>query len=416
MWQQIKSLTEQRGQLLTEMRSILKKSESERRDLTPDECGKFDDLNVRVEGLKSKIERIERAYGGEQRNEGQFNPRGPIAGANPARHGDGAEMRNAQDALIDMWARNGTTLMSSEQRSEYDRALAAITEEQRATITTSGSSSMMPVYVSNIETADKYTGAVRELATYQSTPDCADIKIPLVNDLSNTGELTAEGSDVTEDVDPTVSTAVTLKAYTIDSGISKISVQLAMVAPSFGTELAVQQFNRIERKANALFTTGTGTGEPQGVSTGATVGKTAAGAAAITYDELLDLYHSVDPFYRKSSRAAFMLNDLTLAAIRKLKDTAGRYIWMPGEAGDPGTILGTKYVVNPDMANMGAGNRSVLFGDFSKYRVREAGPMVLSRLDQLYAKKLLIGYLAYRMLDGKLVDAGGHPIKCIVHP
>src|SRR6185312_4367995 len=106
-----------------------------------------------------------------------------------------------------------------------------------------------------------------------------------------------------------------------------------------------------------------------GVVTASTLGKTAAAVAAVTYDEIIDLIHSVDPAYRQSPKVRFMFNDLTLAAIRKLKDGDGSYIWTMGDiqGGVPGTIFGYKYSVNQAMASLGAAAKVMLFGDFGKY-------------------------------------------------
>ena len=61
---------------------------------------------------------------------------------------------------------------------------------------------------------------------------------------------------------------------------------------------------------------------------------------AVTADELIDLYHSVDPAYRASPKARFMMHDTVLAAVRKLKDGDGQYLWQPGLAGgQPSTIV-----------------------------------------------------------------------------
>ena len=84
---------------------------------------------------------------------------------------------------------------------------------------------------------------------------------------------------------------------------------------------------------NQHFTTGTGSAQPQGIVTGATSGVTAAGVAAITADELIDLQHSIDPAYR-NERSKFMLSDTALKGLRKLKDTgSGEYMFQPGHHG-----------------------------------------------------------------------------------
>src|SRR5690606_3040040 len=126
---------------------------------------------------------------------------------------------------------------------------------------------------------------------------------------------------------------------------------------------------RLGRRANTELTTGDGNGDPNGIVTASTLGKTAAAAAAVTYDEIIDLVHSVDPAYRASPKTRFMFNDSTLGVLRKLKDGEGRYIWTAGDVqnGVPGTILGYRYSINQAMAGVATGEKSMIFGDFGKY-------------------------------------------------
>ena len=105
----------------------------------------------------------------------------------------------------------------------------------------------------------------------------------------------------------------------------------------------MQQFGKALANAEEdAFINGTGTGQPLGIlaaTGGADVSVTAKSATAITADELIDLIYSLKRPYRKS--AAFLLNDQTLAAIRKLKDNYGQYLWQPSlQAGEPDRILG----------------------------------------------------------------------------
>src|SRR5689334_1973561 len=101
----------------------------------------------------------------------------------------------------------------------------------------------------------------------------------------------------------------------------------------------VERFGRI---TNTHFTTGDGVSKPSGVMTEATLGVTAASATEFTADEVIDLEHSVDPAYRRSAR--WMMNDDSLKILKKLKDTAGRNLWMASPAdGEPDTTLGHPY-------------------------------------------------------------------------
>ena len=127
--------------------------------------------------------------------------------------------------------------------------------------------------------------------------------------------------------------------------------------------------------------------------------------AAITFDEIIDLEHSVDPAYRSSPRAAFMMNDSVLQAVRKLKDGQGNYLWQNGnvQAGVPGTINGRPFYINQAMASQATGARVMLFGDFSKYFVRKVGAPVIGVMRERFWPDLGIAGLI--RFDGELSDA-----------
>ena len=161
---------------------------------------------------------------------------------------------------------------------------------------------------------------------------------------------------------------------------------------------------RLGRIANSKLTTGSGSSDVQGVVTGSTLGNTAAAVAAITADEIIDLLHSVDPAYRSSPKAAFMLNDSTLAAIRKLKDGDGNYLWQMGnyQVGVPGSILGYRYYVNQAMDSLAAAKKVMIFGDMSKFYVRKVGAPVVTVVRERFWPDLGIAGLI--RFDGVLAN------------
>jgi HK97 family phage major capsid protein len=162
---------------------------------------------------------------------------------------------------------------------------------------------------------------------------------------------------------------------------------------------------RLARRANLELTVGDGTGDPNGIVTASTKGVDAAATAAVTIDELMDLEHSVNPAYRGAPRVAFMFNDSTLAALRKLKDGDGQYIWQQGNVRDgvPATILGRRYIVNQAMPAMTTGLKPIIFGDFGKYYVRKVGsPLIAAIQDKDFWPGF--GMAGYIRLDGELAD------------
>jgi HK97 family phage major capsid protein len=163
---------------------------------------------------------------------------------------------------------------------------------------------------------------------------------------------------------------------------------------------------RLGRTANEVLTTGTGSGQPNGIVTAASTGLTAASATAITSDELIDLFHSVDPAYRASPKCRWMFNDSTLAAIRKLKDGQGNYLWQMGDVrtGEPDMFLGKAYSVNQAMADIATGNSSVLFGDLSRYVVRKVRGFQVMTLRERYAENFQVGMVGFKRFDGELLN------------
>lgn len=168
----------------------------------------------------------------------------------------------------------------------------------------------------------------------------------------------------------------------------------------------MQQFGKALANAEEdAFINGTGTGQPLGIlaaTGGADVGVTAKSATAITADELIDLIYSLKRPYRKS--AAFLLNDQTLAAIRKLKDNYGQYLWQPSlQAGEPDRILGYAAYTSPYFPAIAAGKAAVAFGDFSYYNIGDRGTRSFAELKELFAGNGMVGFVAKERVDGKLV-------------
>ena len=106
-----------------------------------------------------------------------------------------------------------------------------------------------------------------------------------------------------------------------------------------------------------------------------------------------------------------MLCDTTVAAIRKLKDTSGRPIWNPGDnesisGGTPSTICGYAYTVNDDVAAMAANAKSIAFGDFSQFVIRDvAGSTSLRRFDDsAFALNGQVGLCGWMRTGSNLLD------------
>ena len=143
---------------------------------------------------------------------------------------------------------------------------------------------------------------------------------------------------------------------------------------------------------------------------GAEVGVTTASATAITADELIDLQHSIKSGYRR--KACWIMNDATIAAIRKLKDSMGQYIWQPGiKEGAPDTLFNQKVLMSNYMPLIASGNKVILYGDFSYYWLAEREGRTLERLNELYAVTDQVGFKMTERLDGRLILP--EAVKCL---
>jgi HK97 family phage major capsid protein len=287
--------------------------------------------------------------------------------------------------------------------------------EQRALTTVTGSSGGYTIpegFVAQLERALLAFGGVRQVAQVIRTASGNDLPWPTTDDTSNKGQFISENTQVSEQ-DITFGQVI-YKAYKASSDLVRVPYELIEdSAFDLATTLGDMLGERIGRIANEKFTTGAGSGssEPNGIVTAATLGKTAAGAAAITADELIDLQHSVDPAYRQGAR--WMMHDNVMAYIRKLKDSQNQYLWISGiAAGMPDTLLGDPFTMNQDMASSIATTaKTVLYGQMSKYKVREVNSLRLLRLVERYADYDQHGFVAFMRMDGNLLDAGTAPVK-----
>jgi HK97 family phage major capsid protein len=223
---------------------------------------------------------------------------------------------------------------------------------------------------------------------------------------------TAEGGSLTAH-DPTF-TSVTLGAYKLGKLI-QISRELladegfdvvGFLAESAGRNLGIA--------SDAAYVNGTGTNQPTGFLTSATVAITAAtgtgstvglptSGAAVAGDVLISLFHSVIPQYRP--RASFLMHDQTIMQVRKVKDTIGQYLWQPGlQAGEPDRILGRPVYADPNMPQIGVSTTPIAFGDFGGYFIRDVTPIRFERSDDYAFGTDLVSFRAVMRTDGKLAD------------
>jgi HK97 family phage major capsid protein len=321
--------------------------------------------------------------------------------------------RNARDtqsagrALFAKWARGGVEALTSEEAAQIRNTMSVGTGSQ-------GGYTVATEVASSVLDALKAYGGMRSVANVIRTAQGNPMSYPTSDGTSETGELVAENGSASA-ADPTFNT-VGLGTYKYSSKI--IAVPFELLADS-NTDVEAfvrtRMVTRIGRITNTHFTVGSGSGQPNGVVTAAATGKTglAGQTTTVIFDDLIDLIHSVDPAYRGLGNCRFMMNDSTLRAIKKIKDSTGRPIFTPsyeagGTAGSPDMILGYPVQINQDVAAMAANAKSILFGDFSFYTIRDVMDVSMFRFtDSVYTSKGQVGFLAWARAGGNFVDVGG---------
>lgn len=307
------------------------------------------------------------------------------------------------------WLRGGDKALNEED-------WASIRNTMSTTVPSEGGFTVGSTVAQQVLDALKAYGGMRGVATVISTAGGAPMSFPTSNGTSEEGEIVPENTSAT-DLDVNFGT-IALPVYKFSSKVVAVPFELLQDS-SVDIEAFVRDrmVTRLGRITNRLFTTGSGSAQPMGVATAAPVGVTAANGSsqvnAVTYDSLVSLQHSVDPAYRERGNARWMMNDSTVAVLRKIKDSQNRPMFVPGyetgnPQGAPDRLLGNPIVVNQSIASMAAGATSILFGDFSAYHIRDVMAVELFRFtDSAYTKKGQVGFLAWMRAGGNLIDVGG---------
>jgi HK97 family phage major capsid protein len=407
---QIKDLREQQARIATNARAKF----DEIKDDTPADRAaeierEFDAMMAEHDAIQAKVERLEKLEKVEKRlNEG--DPRRPNGGSGEAR-GGGDKAPDYRTAFYKMLAAGGDiSELSSEERAVLRAGVQKDVEfrAQSAGTTTAGGYTVPVELANEIVRSMLAWGPMYDpgVSTEMVTSSGAQLNIPTVDDTTVTAVAHTENTALTDTGAKDVTFGQKrLDAYPFDTQFVRWSWELSQDS-IFNIEQLLSSLlgERLGRIANSQLTTGTGSSAPNGVVTASSLGKTAAGIAAVTSDEIIDLLHSVDPAYRVGPKVRFMFNDSTLSAIRKLKDGQNNYLWQLGnvQQGVPGTLLGYPYSINQAMASMATGNKVILFGDFSKYWVRKVGAPVIGVMRERFWPDLGIAGLI--RFDGELVD------------
>jgi HK97 family phage major capsid protein len=401
----VKALREERAKLVADAQAILVKADK----IGKEDEARFDQMMADADTIKANIDRLEKVMAAEHELGQRVEQR---AGRDNISIADAKNQDEQEGTIFKKWLLGGMQDLNDQERRVMQRRAAPVIQAAQSVGTTTAGGFLVPQSFSDrLEVALKYYSGVMENAEVIETDSGADMPWPTVNDTTQVGAILAENATISaQDV---TFASVTLKAYMYTSKLIAVSLQL-MQDSFFNMENLIADIagERLGRIFNTHFTTGTGSGQPNGIVTAAASGKvgTTGQTTSVIYDDLIDLIHSIDPAYRRGSK--WMANDSSIKVVRKLKDSQNRPLWEPSvQAGQPDTLLGYPVVTNNDVAAMAANAKSILFGALNKYKVRRVRGMTLMRLNERYADALQVGFFAFARVDGNLIDAGTNPVK-----
>lgn len=408
----IKELREQHASIVAEARKILDAPE-----FTGDREAEFDKRMADADALNKRIEQEQKLIEAENRTAARMAQAAEAANKSEAQVRDESEQYSKE---FRNYMRFGLEGVSEENKRLFSNPNRIDTRAQSVSggspVGIYGGYTVPQGFFNELERAMKQYGGMLNVGRTIDTATGNDLPMPYSDDTSNVGGILGENQPITE-TDVTFG-HVTLYAWKYTSKLMRVSYELLQDS-AFDLETFIAQTagERLGRILNTHFTTGDASSKPQGVVTGATLGVTGAGTTGITVNDVYDLQHSVDPAYRQNAR--FMFNDSTLKVLRKLKDSNGRPLWEPQltalAEGAPSSLAGSPYTINQDVASIGTSAKSMLYGDFSHYFIRRVKDFTLVRLNERYADNLQVGFFVYCRFDGKVKDAGQHPIKYLAH-
>lgn len=410
---ELRELREKQARILTNARAKF----DEIKDDTPAERAaeierEFDAMMADHDAIGQRVQRFEKLERAKSDLEKVDLGKRPQLGGEGRGADDGEKISYREAFQQYLQAEGNVGAMDPEARAVLRAGFAKVEHRAQTTSATAGGYSVPTELMNILVKSMAAWGPMYDenVATVITTAGGGAMTMPTVNDTSGTAVAHTEGTTLTDDggVDVTFGQK-TLGAYPFNTEWIRVSKELADDS-IFAMEQVLGDLlgERLGRLANSKLTTGSGSSDVLGIVTGSTAGRTSASTTAITSDEIIDLLHSVDPAYRQSPKAAFMFNDSTLAAIRKLKDGDGNYLWQMGnvQQGVPGTLLGYRYYINQAMASIPASasaSRVMIFGDLGKFYVRKVGaPLIGAIQDKDFWPGF--GVAGYIRFDGELAD------------
>ncbi|WP_052390405.1 phage major capsid protein [Streptomyces sp. NRRL B-24484] len=399
----IARLQERRANIWEQAKALLDAAEAESRDLTAEEEQSYQRMNADLDAIDGRVQDMRAAEQRAADAEAAFAEllAKPAERRNPA----GGDAPGGEAEAVRKWL-TGQSGRSFEIRPDGPMPLDQRTLSK---LSAGAGANTVPIsfYRQLVEHMIEVSGVLAAGPTVLTTSTGEQIQVPKTTAHSASASIVAEAGTLNAN-EPTFG-QVALDSYKYGF--------LLQVSHELANDTAVDLLGYLARQAGRALgngfgvhlVTGDGSSKPNGVLTAASLGKTGSTGVvgAPGGDDLIDLFYSVIGPYRNSSSCSWLMRDATVAAVRKLKDTTGQYLWVPGLAGSPDTILDKPLRTDPNMPAVATTAKSILFGDFSTYFVRQVESIRFERSDDYAFNTDLITYRAILRGDGDQVDTTG---------
>ena len=403
MAQSIQALREQIAARAREIKALV---EDKNTTWGAEQQAQYDAGLAEIDDLKNQVDRIERTMNLLVEDD-QANALGDAAAHRARANGATPAQATRARQLFATWMRQGDRALSGEDWAVIRNTMSTSTPSEGGYIVASE-------IAQAVADALKSFGGMRAVATVLQTSNGQEINFPNSDGTAEEGEIIAQNASA-NDADITFGTTP-IPVYKYSSKVVTVPIELLQDAViDIEAFVNTRCTTRVGRITNKHFTIGTGTGQPKGIVTAATAGKVGptGQTLTVTVDDLIDLEHAVDYGYRELGRCRWMMHDSSFKVVKKLKDTTGRPIFIPGYDGlggkAPDTILGYPVSINNHMPVMAANAKSILFGDFTPYIIRDVltATEFQRYTDSAYAKKGQVGFNLWARAGGNYTDVGG---------
>lgn len=387
----LKRLLEERANVLHEARNLNDTAETEGRELSPEAQASWDGHMARLAELDQRIKEVndlEKRNAEADKIRAEFEERAKVAPPKP-----GAEKVTTDEDIL-------RSMVAGERRAVEFRDLSKLSAG-------AGLNTVATNFYGQLQQHMIENSAIRQTnVTVLATDGGQALQIPKTTAHPTAG-IIAEAGSITES-DP-VFGQVTLDAYKYAFSLQVSSELENDTGVNLTAYLAERGGVALANGSGAHFITGTGSSQPNGVVTASTLGVTggAGVTGAFTVDNLIDLYYSVIAPYR--NRGTWLMGDAAIKAARKLKDaTSGEYLWNNSVLADePSTLLGRPVVNDTNVADPALSAKSVVFGDMSKYFIRDVKGVRVERSVDFAFQNDLVTWRFILRTDGDLIDTTG---------